>query len=902
MLFHGGPDNLQVEHDFKTQAQRWQLHIHQTPLAVIEWDLEGRVRSWNPAAERMFGYLAEEAIGQSIIQLIVPPRTDLLDQVHHIADDLTHKGQRSKAEHENRRKDGSSLLCRWFNTPLTDETGCPLGVASMALDVTEIQRATRALEESELRFRTVADFTHDWEYWNDEDGRLRWMSPSCERVTGYSMEAFEADPDLIARICHPEDRTRFLDHVHAQLGEDVSPLEFRIQHQDGREIWISHVCVPVRGLSGEAAGRRATNQDITGRKKGEDVLREAHRFNEQIIHSLQEGLVVYDRDLRHLVWNPFMESLSGLPAREVLGKPPLELFPFLRETGLMDRLESALAGAAPVEALEMPFLVPGTGRSGWTSNTLSALRDSGGEIVGVIATVSDITARKAAERALRESEQRFRTIFERAIDGIVMFSPDGELLDMNEAFAQMHGYTRDEMRGFTLVDMDTPETAKLAPERMQRMLDGETLTVEIDQRHRDGHTYVAEATASLVYLSGKPVILSFHRDITERKRGEKERLDLQAQLQQAQKMESLGALAGGIAHDMNNVLGAILGLASANIEFQPTGSPAYRTFDTIAKAATRGGEMVKSLLSFARQSRAETCEVDLNALLRDEVRLLERTTLARICLDMELAPDLRPIRGDASALTHAFMNLCINAVDAMAENGTLTLRTRNLGQDWIEVEVEDTGTGMSQDIVDRALEPFFTTKGVGKGTGLGLSMVYSTVKAHQGQMELRSAPGRGTRVVIRFPAHVPKTPSDEPARERRGDPARRALKVLIVDDDELIQGSMEALLAALGHRATLVSSGEEALARLAAGLQPDVVLLDMNMPGLGGSGTLPHLRALHPALPVLLATGRADQAALDLVAADANTTLLSKPFALAELRKHLEQCIPRDQPGPGRLP
>jgi signal transduction histidine kinase len=380
-------------------------------------------------------------------------------------------------------------------------------------------------------------------------------------------------------------------------------------------------------------------------------------------------------------------------------------------------------------------------------------------------------------------------------------------------------------------------------------------------------------------------------DVTKRREVEEQQQFLQAQLHQAQKMESLGSLAGGMAHDMNNVLGAILGLASAHIEDQPVGSPAQKAFGTIIKAAERGGNMLKSLLSFARQNSAEEKALDLNAILLEEVRLLERTTLSKVRLVLELAPDLRLIQGDAGALTHAFMNLCVNAVDAMPAKGTLTLRTRNLGRSQVEVQVQDTGTGMPQEILEKALDPFFTTKEVGKGTGLGLSLVYSTVKACQGEMELLSEPGQGTCVILRFPASPDASQPSEPSGAYRTMPHLGSLTVLLVDDDELIQNSMQGMLELLGHQSALARNGEEALALLAGGLRPDVVILDMNMPGLGGAGTLPRLRGLLPAVPVLLATGRADQAAQDLVQAHAFVTLLSKPFGMKELQAHLAAFV-----------
>jgi CheY-like chemotaxis protein len=234
------------------------------------------------------------------------------------------------------------------------------------------------------------------------------------------------------------------------------------------------------------------------------------------------------------------------------------------------------------------------------------------------------------------------------------------------------------------------------------------------------------------------------------------------------------------------------------------------------------------------------------------------------------------------------MNLCVNAVDAMPEHGTLTLRTRNLDEAWIEVQVEDTGLGMASDILEKALDPFFTTKEVGKGTGLGLSIVYSTVQAHHGQIELWSQPGQGTCVTMRFPAGTAGAQDPHSSGKFQTTGARKRLDILLVDDDELIQSSMQALLEVLGHRVFPALRGEDALAKLKAGLLPDLVILDMNMPGLGGAGTLPRLRALHPTLPVLLATGRADQAAVDLVEAHDHVTLLAKPFSMKQLRVYLE--------------
>jgi CheY-like chemotaxis protein len=229
----------------------------------------------------------------------------------------------------------------------------------------------------------------------------------------------------------------------------------------------------------------------------------------------------------------------------------------------------------------------------------------------------------------------------------------------------------------------------------------------------------------------------------------------------------------------------------------------------------------------------------------------------------------------------------------MGEQGTLTLSTRNISETQVEVTVEDTGCGMPTEVLAKAMDPFFTTKGVGKGTGLGLAMVFATVKAHGGEVTLRSEVGQGTMVSLRFPAIATKDLVAEPPVSNQPSVGMATLAVLLVDDDDLIQTSTQMLLEVQGHHVTSATSGEEALALLDQGLRPDAVILDMNMPGLGGRGTLPRLRDLCPTIPVFLATGRADDEAMELVAAHPFVTLLPKPFSFEELKGHLQQINPQ---------
>jgi PAS domain S-box-containing protein len=501
----------------------------------------------------------------------------------------------------------------------------------------------------------------------------------------------------------------------------------------------------------------------------------------------------------------------------------------------------------------------------------------------LIAFVRDLTERAEAESALRDSEAHHRELLEMLGEGISVVDPGETFVMVNPEMERIFGVAPGALVGRNLHEFVSAEDWLLLLEQSRKRRLGHSDSYEIRIRRGDGSIRNLQVTVTPRFqadgsFSGS---LSVARDLTDQ-------LRTQEALRLAQKMESLGSLAGGVAHDMNNVLGAIMALASVHHLQATEGTPMHAQMETIIKACQRGGTLVKGLLGFARQGLAEERSLDLNAIVREQVTLLERTTLQKVDLVTELAPDLQTILGDPAALNHALMNLCVNSVDAMARGGTLTLKTWNCQDGRVCLEVADTGAGMPEEVLRKALDPFFSTKPQGQGTGLGLSMAYSTMAAHHGTLELRSVVGVGTRVSLCFPAIArpglaPQAGAGAPAR-----PAGLGLAVLLVDDDELIQRAVAAMLGALGCQVTTVPGGEPALAALEGGLGPDVVLLDMNMPGLDGAGTLARLRRLRPGLPVILATGRVDQGVLALVEADPHLSLLPKPFTLEEIQGRLQ--------------
>jgi PAS domain S-box-containing protein len=374
---------------------------------------------------------------------------------------------------------------------------------------------------------------------------------------------------------------------------------------------------------------------------------------------------------------------------------------------------------------------------------------------------------RRSEVKLEEARARYFDLYELAPLGYFTLDEFGVILEANLYAASRLGVSRAALvrQPFSrFIFREDQDSFYLHRRRLSEI--GSAESWDLRMVRQDGTPFWAHLDAAAAWEAGGPPVLRVTMgDISARKLAEDRQQRLEIELQNTQSMEKLGAQTGSIAHDMNNVLGAILGMASANLDTQPDGSPAHQAFDVITRAAERGVMLVRSLQGLACRHLAEARKLDLNVILQDDVRLLEHTTFAKYRLETALSSDLDPILGDANALSNAFMNLLINSVEAMIPGGTLTIRTRNLESHQVEVQVEDTGTGMSEETLTRVLEPYFTTKEVGMGAGLGLSIVDTTIKAHQGQLDIQSEPGRGTRITLRFPALKKLRPANSPTLE-----------------------------------------------------------------------------------------------------------------------------------------
>jgi signal transduction histidine kinase/ActR/RegA family two-component response regulator len=391
------------------------------------------------------------------------------------------------------------------------------------------------------------------------------------------------------------------------------------------------------------------------------------------------------------------------------------------------------------------------------------------------------------------------------------------------------------------------------------------------------------------------------REMSERERAEQERERLREQFVEAQKMEAIGTLAGGLAHDMNNVLGGILTLAELVREVTTT-EPARTDLEAIIAACMRGGEMTRNMVAFSRRGTYRKERIDLEQIVRQVVSMLTRSAPKRIRITLELAGPLE-VDGDASQLSQALLNLCLNSIDAITNDGAITvaLNTATFSPgaapnglpagNYVSMSVNDTGTGMTETTRSRMFEPFFTTKPKGSGTGLGLAMVYGAVQGHGGTIVVDSAPGRGTQITIYIPAATlpkrPATPPAVPATPGRG-------RVLVVDDEPALRTTCKRILESHGYDVLDAESGAQAIERFRNN-HDVVVVLDMSMPGMGGAECFRELRAIDPGARVLLVSGYAIQDDIRQCLADGACGFVPKPFASAALLDAVETIARGDQ-------
>ena len=746
--------------------------------------------------------------------------------------------------------------------------------------------STHALQASEARYRTLfqnmlSGYAHCRMIFEGDvpvDFLYLDVNDAFERLTGLADMVGRRVSEVIPRV---RETNQDLLQAYGRVAA-TGRTEHLESFVDALGIWFSiSVYCPAPGEF------VAIFENVTQRKRDEADLRETTDRLRQA--TLAGGFGVWDWDLSAdtLVFDDRMREIYDLqPGEEPGGLNwwKARVHGEDRDRGVEVMVRTMIAG----REFDLEFrLLLHDGAIRHVRAYGTVVRDATGRALRVLGLHQDITARKEAEEARRESEAMFLALADNAGDAIFVNDLEGRILEVNRRACMTLGYTREELQAMRVTDL-VPDLELGVVQKLWNALEPHVPVTRLSrQRRKDGGLLNVEVTLTPFQMGGRNLLLAMAHDITDRLKAEEERRRLELDLRHAEKLESLGGLASGVAHDMNNVLAAILAVTQVlRLKLVGADPTLAEAMDTILRAGNRGRDLVRGLTNFARKDLRGAEPVDLNQVVQDEADLLGHTLRQKIQLQVDLEPGLPWIMGEPGNLGSALMNLCVNAVDAMPEGGTLTLRTRRLDGDRVELQVEDTGEGMTPEVLGRALEPFYTTKPMGKGTGLGLAMVHGMVKAHGGTLDLQSAKGRGTRISLRLPAlHVP---AEGPAEAPAAPPVPpRALRVLLVDDDELIRATIPALLGHLGHEAVTVASGEASLEQLAGGLQVDVVILDLNMPGLSGEATYRRLRPLYPNLPVLMASGFLEPATEELLKGDPLAASLGKPYLLEELDEKL---------------
>lgn len=629
-----------------------------------------------------------------------------------------------------------------------------------------------------------------------------------------------------------------------------------------------------------------------------------------LTEQLQDVIWIVDLQPRVVYASPSTRRLRGFTPEEVLVQRPDEILaPDSLETA-RNIINSLLDGASEDDLLRSPMEIEMLHKEGhgvWTESLVSLLRDPEGRPAGFLGISRDITDRRRVQQELQERNALLENILANLHQ--IFFSLDVEkmrLEHMSSACEAIYGlpvnaFLKNPMVWFELILPEDQERIGLSFSGLRSGALDESLEEYRIQRPDGQRRWLRSRIR--VRRSPQGTVTHFDgfiTDISMRKR-------LEEQLLQSQKMEAVGTLAGGVAHDMNNVLGVVMGLASVLQLGLGEDHPLSRHVEGILAASRRGRDLTRNLLGFARKGQYHTESLSLNDIVEEVLALLERTVPKSIVIRTALDGALDPVRGDSGQLNHALMNLCLNACDAMSSGGTITITTRNVqlpGPSGGEatnlppgryalLRVADSGGGMSQETMARAFEPFFTTKPKGRGTGLGLAMVYGTVQGHGGAVHLESEPDRGTRATLLLPTTMIRSPrsrrltpmQEETAAQPRG-------VVLLVDDEELFRVAGELMLRQLGYDVVTVPGGVDAVAALETSpTRFSVVLLDLQMPGLDGEETYNKIREIAPELPVLLCSGYSlEDKAGRLMAAGAQG-FLQKPFDVPMLRQALGQAL-----------
>jgi PAS domain S-box-containing protein len=738
----------------------------------------------------------------------------------------------------------------------------------------------------------------------------RWLRVNQKMcaITGY--DADELLGMRISELTHPDDRQADSEAFQRVVrGEQPDyRLEKRYVRKDGTVAWVNVNMTVIRDADGQPTRTIATIEDIVERRQAAEALIASEVRYRRLFEAARDGILILDADTGIVLdVNPFLVELLGFTHEQFLGKRIWELGPF---KDIFANLDKFLQLQGYVRYDDKP-LQCADGRRIAVEFVSNVYQVDHHKVIQC--NVRDISARQRADDALRQSEQRYRAVERSAADAIITANGDGAIIGWNPAAQMMFGYTEAEACGQPITSM-IPSQYRGRPQQGLEALDcggkshAVARTLELMGLRKDGNEFPLELSVATWEGADGRLFSGIIRDITERRRAQEVHDKLQAQLLQAQKMEAVGSLAGGVAHDFNNMLTVVKGCAEMALEKLPPADPVRADVEEILGAADRSAALVRQLLAFARKQTIAPKVLDLNDTIAPMLTMLKQLIGEGVELVWKPGTDLWPVNMDPSQIGQILVNLVINARDAIARVGRVTVETAGARIDeayctlrpyfvpgiYVMLMVSDDGCGMDEKTQAQIFEPFFSTKPLGEGTGLGLATVYGIVKQNGGFINVYSEPGHGAMFAIYLPALESEAPivTAGPRESESAVASSGPKTVLLVEDDAALLALGRRMLERLGYT-VLAAGGPIQAIELIKAFPGEIHLLmtDVVMPEMNGRELQRVLAALRPGLKCLFTSGYTSDVIADHGVLDEGIHFLQKPFSRKTLAEKVRDAI-----------
>lgn len=869
----------------------------------------------NPAFEKLTGYAASEIVGRNC-RFLQGPDTDSAARAEIRA--ALRDGRACAVTLLNYRKDGTPFWSEVAISPAREASGRLLCFVGLQTDVTA--RVLEALRTEGI-LRTALDG-----FWI-ADGRGRFLDVNqayCDLV-GYSRE--ELLGMSIANLEALEDSGQVTEHIArvAEVGHDR--FETRHRAKDGTllDIEVSATFLPQPRGEGQFV---VFLRDVTARNRAAAVLKRAHdtleeRVLERTLELERANAALKQRDQRlrvalasvdmavfeqdaELRYQWMFAPQLGYQVEQVVGRTDAELLPPVSAAHITTIKRRVLDTGLPTREI---VSVDGD-QPRQFDLVVEPIRGADGSIVGVAGASLDVTDRRRSQQALRESEERLAQL-SRAVEqspaSILITDLDGRIEYVNPKFLEVTGYAATEVLGRNpslLKGGKTPP--EVYAELWSTISAGKEWRGELCNKRKDGAEFWELASISpITDGEGRTThYLAIKEEITGRKLAEAERARMESELRQASKMEAVGQLAGGVAHDFNNMLAVILSYADVARAGLDAQDPLRQDLEEILSAARRSADLTQQLLAFSRRQAVVPQVLDLNDAISGQQGMITRLIGEDIALSVSFAPGLWNVRVDPGQIAQVLINLAVNARDAIANGGQIVIETANVvwstddparpvdlaPGEYVRLSVRDTGVGMDPATLERIFEPFFTTKPEGRGTGLGLSTVYGIVKQNEGLIQVSSTRGQGTAFTVHLPRSVGERPT---ARPRTSRPASGGCEtILVVEDEPQLLRLARRVLESAGYRVITAQTPDEAcrIAEDRAG-EIDLLLSDVVMPGMSGKQIQERIEGLNPRLRTVLMSGYPADIVSERGVVEADASFLAKPFSPEALVRKIRETL-----------